>query len=138
MKMMILGFEDNHQAKSMDDTQSWVIYTLDVLYITLTIYCLFNMYHLCKSRRMSKNRMLAAFYFFAVLTLTCRSAVFTLDAVFLSLDPSEIDSLFEESNLYQAFKSLPTFTYVIMGSIIFLFIVELIVQNLPRPHPLLA
>lgn len=40
--------------------------------------------------------------------------------------------------MYQAFTSLPTFTYVIMGSIIFLFIVELIVQNLPRPHPLLA
>ncbi len=59
-------------TKSIDDTQPWVIYLLDVCYLFLTVYCLFNVYHLWVSRRLQKNKMLAAFYFFAVLTLLCK------------------------------------------------------------------
>lgn len=65
-------FNAGGKATSIDDVQSWVIYSLDMLYITLMVSCVFNIYHLCKSKRLSRNKMLGAFYFFAITTLLCK------------------------------------------------------------------
>lgn len=67
-----------------------------------------------------------------------RVANFTIDSVMLSVNPKEIDKLYDNNMIYSILSSLPSFTYVIMGNIILLFIIELIVQNLPKPHHVLA
>ncbi|TNV80103.1 hypothetical protein FGO68_gene6823 [Halteria grandinella] len=126
------------QPKSVDQIESWVIYLLDISYTLLSGYCIFNIYHLQKSQRLKRNHMLGAFYFFAMVTLTCRVANFTIDSVMLSVNPKEIDKLYDNNMIYSILSSLPSFTYVIMGNIILLFIIELIVQNLPKPHHVLA
>lgn len=46
--------------------------------------------------------------------------------------------MYDSNMVYQTLSSLPSFTYVIMGNIILLFIIELIVQNLPKPHHIMA
>lgn len=56
-----------------------------------------------------------------------RVANFTIDSVMLSVNPKEIDKLYDNNMIYSILSSLPSFTYVIMGNIILLFIIELIV-----------
>jgi hypothetical protein len=79
--------------------------------------------------------MLGAFYAFALLTILCRTVAFGVDAIFLARE--DIGPRIVSSDLYQALSSLPSFTYVIMGNIIFLFIMELIVQNKAKPHAMM-
>lgn len=66
-----------------------------------------------------------------------RVAVFTTDVIMLQSN-TDIQTYYDQNSIYQTLSSLPTFTYVIMGNIILLFIVELIVQNLPKPHPVMT
>ena len=61
-----------------------------------------------------------------------------IDSVMMMLNYNDIASFFDNNMAYSILSSLPSFTYVIMGNIILLFIVELIVQNLPKPHHVLA
>lgn len=58
--------------------------------------------------------------------------VFTADIVLSEIvSPEEMEDLFNKSYTYQVLSAFPSFTYVVMGNIILLFIVELIAQNLP-------
>jgi prolipoprotein diacylglyceryltransferase len=43
-------------------------------------------------------------------------------------DQHSLDGLYDKSDLYSVFSTLPTFLYVILGNIILLFIIELIVH----------
>jgi hypothetical protein len=73
--------------------------------------------------------MLFAFYFFALVTLGCRVGVFSTELVYLiEGDPDRLEHLYDKDDLYSLFSTLPSFTYVIMGNIIMLFIVEVIAQ----------
>jgi len=58
---------------STEDIQVWSIFTLDIMYLGLTVYCTFNMYYLGRSKRLQKNKMLMVFYIFAFLTLLCKN-----------------------------------------------------------------
>lgn len=62
---------DDH-PQSLDRTDHWVLYLLDVCYLSLSCYCSFNIYQLRKSHRLKKNKMLAAFYGIALITLLCK------------------------------------------------------------------
>lgn len=71
--------------------------------------------------------MLLTFYLFATVTLACRVGVFTTEIVYiLENDSAKLQNLYDRDELYSVFSNLPSFTYVIMGNIIMLFIVELI------------
>ncbi len=73
--------------------------------------------------------MLLAFYLFATVTLACRVCVFTTEIVYImENDATKLQNLYDRDELYSVFSNLPSFTYVIMGNIIMLFIVELIAQ----------
>jgi hypothetical protein len=103
---------------SLENTQDWVISTLAGFYVLLTIICTFNFIQLYLSKRLQHNGMLGAFYSFAFVTVTLRAILFILDAT---------DLVDENSEAFVVFETLPAFLYIILGAIIFLFIVELII-----------
>ena len=58
-----------------------------------------------------------------------RFGVFTTEiCVLKGSDQHSLDDLYDKSDLYSLFSTLPTFLYVILGNIILLFIIELIVH----------
>jgi hypothetical protein len=62
-----------------------------------------------------------------------RSTVFTCDTIILSLyEQDVVNKIYDENAWYQTFSTMPTFTYIILGNMIMLFIVEMIVQNVKR------
>jgi hypothetical protein len=54
------------------------------------------------------------------------------------VDEETLIRILDYNLVYSFLQSLPSFTYIIMGNIILLFIIELIVQNLPKPHQNMA
>lgn len=53
--------------------------------------------------------------------------IFTTNLIYMYLPSEYLEKLHEKDDIYQVFVLLPTFTYIIMGNIILLFIIELIV-----------